>query len=82
LAYLIHLFNPVVGSARSLAEITGRPVLGVVGSAFPGRMNADIRRDIWRFAGAVGVVFVGLFAVLVLNWSGFRIHLQSAFGAG
>jgi len=82
LAYLIHLFNPVVGSARSLAEITGRPVLGVVGSAFPGRMNADIRRDIWRFAGAVGVVFVGLFAVLVLNWSGFRIHLHSAFGAG
>ena len=82
IAYLLHMFNPVVGSARSLAELTGRPVLGVVGAAFPDRINAAARRDVWRFAGAVGIVTVALVGVLVLNWSGFRIHLHAATGVG
>ena len=82
LAYLLHLVRPVVGSAHSLAEFTGRPVLGVVGSAFPGRLMSDVKRDLWQFAGAVGIMVVVLGAVLALNWSGFRIHLGNVSGTG
>jgi polysaccharide chain length determinant protein (PEP-CTERM system associated) len=82
LAYLLHLFNPVVGSLNGLAEYTGRPVLGVVGPAFPGRMRAEAVRNAWRFAAAVGTTFVALIGVLALNWSGFRIHLHSIAGMG
>jgi polysaccharide chain length determinant protein (PEP-CTERM system associated) len=77
LAYLLHLMLPVVGSARSLGELTGLPVLGVVSAAFPGKMHAEVKRDLMHFA-AGGACLIAAFAlVLILNWSGFRIALSS-----
>jgi polysaccharide chain length determinant protein (PEP-CTERM system associated) len=81
LAYLLQVLRPVVGSARSLSEFTGLPVLGVVSYAFPGRLQVEARRDLWRFAAATACLFAGFAAVVVLNWSGFRL-ISMAHGAG
>ena len=81
LAYLLHLIRPVVGSARSLAEFTGMQVLGVVTSAFPGRINAAAKRDLWQFAAGAACLLVAFAVVLTLNWSGFRLGAQT-HGAG
>jgi uncharacterized protein involved in exopolysaccharide biosynthesis len=81
LAYLLHLMRPVVGSARSLAEFTGLPVLGVVSSAFPGRLHANAKRDLLHFAAAAACLFAGFVVAIFLNWSGFRL-LSASNGVG
>jgi len=73
LAYLLHLVKPVVGSARSLTLLTGIPVLGVVSSAFPGKLQSAAKRDLLQFAAGVACLLIGFAIVLALNWSGFRL---------
>lgn len=74
LTYLLHLFRPVVGSMRGLAELTELPILGVVSSAFPQQLTAQSRRSLIGFLGA-GAILVGACAVaLLLNHMGFRIE--------
>lgn len=82
LAYLLHMLRPVVGSARSLAELTGMQVLGVVSSAFPGRIYDSARRDVLRFGAGVACLVVGFVAVVALNWSGFRLGAAATAGMG
>lgn len=77
LAYLLHLMLPVVGSARSLAELTGLPVLGVVSAAFPGKMHAEAKRDLLHFVAGAACLVAAFGLILILNWSGFRIALSS-----
>lgn len=74
-AYLLNLLRPVVGSARSLAELTGLQVLGVVSVAFPERMQKELRRDFLRFAGTVGALCAALVVVLLLSRAGVRLRL-------
>lgn len=81
LAYLLHLMRPVVGSARSLSELTGLVVLGVVGAAFPDQQRAGARREVLTFGAAACSLLVAFAAVLVLNRFGVRIALKS-FGVG
>src|ERR1044072_4111496 len=52
-AYLLPLLRPVVGSAASLARLTGLTVLGTVSSAFPGRSHVERRGDLKRFAAGL-----------------------------
>ena len=73
LAYLLNLLRPVVGSARSLIDLTGLPVLGVVSVAFPGRLNIEARREVLSFAGGVAALCVGLLVALVLSRAGLRL---------
>lgn len=80
LAYLLHLLRPVVGSARSLAAFTGLPVLGVVSSAFPGRIHASLRRSALQFAAGVACLIASCGVALALNWSGFRLAASAATG--
>jgi polysaccharide chain length determinant protein (PEP-CTERM system associated) len=80
-AYLLHLLRPVVTSARGLAELTGLPVLGIVSSAFPERLSARWRRDVFKFAAGVACLLGFFMLVIVLNWSGFRLGAAAA-GAG
>jgi len=80
IAYLLHMLKPVVGSARSLAELTGLQVLGVVSGAFPATRAVSARRDLWRFAAGVGCLLVGFLIVLGLNWSGMRLGSMSGVG--
>ena len=71
----------MVGSARSLAEFTGLPVLGVVSAAFPDRLNATAKRDLLHFAAGAACLLAGFVVAIFLNWSGFRLVSASA-GAG
>ena len=72
-AYLLHMMSPVVSSARSLADFTGLPVLGVVSGAFPGRFAAQARSALLHYAVGVACL-VGAFVIAIaLNWSGFRL---------
>jgi polysaccharide chain length determinant protein (PEP-CTERM system associated) len=77
-AYLMHMLRPVVGSARSLTALTGLPVIGVVSSAFPGRISADLRRTAMRFAGGVAGLLAVCILALLLNWSGVRLVSSAA----
>jgi polysaccharide chain length determinant protein (PEP-CTERM system associated) len=77
-AFLLHLLRPVVGSARSLAALTGLPVLGVVASAFPGRINAGARRSLLQFSFGVVCLFAACGIALALNWSGVRLAASAA----
>jgi polysaccharide chain length determinant protein (PEP-CTERM system associated) len=79
-AYLMHMLRPVVGSARSLTKLTGLPVLGVVSSAFPGRIHASLRRSVLQFAAGFACLLLGCGAALALNWSGFRLAATAASG--
>jgi polysaccharide chain length determinant protein (PEP-CTERM system associated) len=72
LAFLLHLFMPVVGSLRGLSELTDLPVIGVVSSAFPDAMAAKARGELLRFVGAAGVLFTLFIGVMALNWAGVR----------
>lgn len=75
LAWFRQMLRPVVGSPRSLAELTGLSVIGVVGPAFPQRSSAALRGEALRFASGC-VALLSAFAVaLLLNAGGFRIVL-------
>lgn len=76
-AYLISLLRPVVGSANSLSEFTGLPVLGVVSAAFPERLHREARSDVLRFSGAVCGLLVVFALVVLLNQAGFRIAMAT-----
>ena len=56
LTYLLHLFNPVVGSLQNLMDLIDAPVLGVVSSAFPDRLRHASPWGAlsvpWRFSSA------------------------------
>jgi protein tyrosine kinase modulator len=78
--YGLQMLRPVVGSIRSLGELTKFPVLGAVTTAFPSRQRHMFRRHVWRYSAATVGLCVVLVVMLALNWSGFRLHL-SALGA-
>lgn len=62
LAYLMHLQRPVFDTTRSLSELTGLPVLGLVSAAWMGDMLAARRKDAAAWGGAVA----GLLAAFVI----------------
>lgn len=73
IAYGLNQLWPVVHSASGLTELTGIPVLGVVGSAFPDRMRLAHRRDKYRLVFAVVCFLVAFAFVLALSAAGFRL---------
>lgn len=73
LAYLLTLFRPVVSSARELERLAELPVIGVVGAAFPRRLQSAARWSAMRFGLATSILIVGLLFVLNLNNNGFRL---------
>ena len=61
IAYLLHLLRPVFSSDRSLAELTGLPVLGVVTRTWVEKYRTQLRGGLMRYAivsGALLVTFV------------------------
>ena len=65
LAFVIHQLNPVFHDARSLRNITGRPVLGVVSMTWLERHKGSRRIDLSSFAVACISLF-GVFVIAVL----------------
>lgn len=74
LAYALHQSRPVVQSARSLAELTGAKVLGIVGIAFPERAKLGIHRDMRRLALATACLVIAFVAAVALSRAGFRLN--------
>ena len=76
-AYGLHSLRPVVSSVSAMNALTKFPVLGVVGVAFPSRERAAFRRHVRSFAAAATGLIVAFAVVLLLNWWGVRVSLQS-----
>jgi polysaccharide chain length determinant protein (PEP-CTERM system associated) len=79
-AFLLHLLRPVVGSATSLARLTGLTVLGTVSAAFPGRSRSEQAGDLKRFATGVICLLAAFAAMVFLSRSGFRLHVGGGVG--
>lgn len=75
LAYALHWLWPVVGSARSLEQLTQLPVLGVVSSGFPGADRRAARRDLLGLSTAFACLVLAFAVVLVLNQVGVRLSI-------
>ena len=73
LAYGLNQLRPAIYSATSLTELTGVPVLGVVGTAFPDEARRKRRREKYRFAFAVACFVVAFAFALILSMAGFRL---------
>lgn len=57
-AWLMCKLRPVFNHGRTLSEITGLPVIGVVSLAWVERHRATLRRDYLRYAAAGGILIV------------------------
>jgi predicted DNA-binding protein (UPF0278 family) len=65
IAYLRHMMRPVFSSERSLAEITGLPVLGGVVRTFEEKYRARLRAGLLRYSVAAGLLLVGFMTALL-----------------
>jgi len=74
-AYGLNLLQPVAGSARTLAALTGATVIGVVGDAFPTESARVARRDRRRVYLAAGCLIAAFAAVLLASNAGWRMTL-------
>jgi len=75
-AYVMHLLRPMVGSMRGLMELTGLPVYGVVGAAFPEQLRrAKYIELLWFAAVALGLL-IGFAGALWLSRQGVRLPLR------
>jgi polysaccharide chain length determinant protein (PEP-CTERM system associated) len=74
-AYGLNLLQPVAGSARALAVLTGATVLGVVGNAFPARTAKIARRDSRRVYLVAACLVATFAAVLMISNAGWRMSL-------
>ncbi|MGE0388380.1 MAG: XrtA system polysaccharide chain length determinant [Gammaproteobacteria bacterium] len=72
-AWLMCKLRPVFNHGRSLAEITGLPVIGVVSLAWVERHRATLRRDYLRYAVAGGTLVVMTVLVTFVHDSGARL---------
>lgn len=79
-AYGLNALRPVVASARGIAELTGLPVLGSIGMAFPTRHRQRVRSGAWRFAMAMSVLLAALVIAMALSRYGLRLSLPHAAG--
>lgn len=66
IAYLLHLIKPVFVSSRSLADVTGLPVLGTVTRTWIERQQAELRRGLLRYSAACALLLV-VFVVAVIQ---------------
>jgi hypothetical protein len=76
IAFLLHTLRPVYTSVKSLAESTGLTVLGSVSMAWLERHTHLRRRSYFRYAVAIGGLFVIGAVVLQLNRMGFRLPMK------
>ena len=74
-SYGLSLLQPVAGSARALAALTGTTVLGVVGNAFPVRTARTARRDTRRICLVTACLVATFAAILLLSNAGWRVNV-------
>ncbi|MBB6091628.1 polysaccharide chain length determinant protein (PEP-CTERM system associated) [Povalibacter uvarum] len=72
IAYLLHQLRPVFNNTRTLADITGLPVLGAVSMTFVDRKRAESRLRKIAFGGAAAALVVVFLGVVVFQSAGAR----------
>jgi polysaccharide chain length determinant protein (PEP-CTERM system associated) len=75
-AYLMHMIRPVFATSRSLADMTGLPVLGSVTRSWVEKYRAQLRRGLLRYSFAAGLLFVVFIVVVVAQQPGSRLLRQ------
>ncbi len=73
LAYLLHQLRPVFNNTRSLAEITGLPVLGAVSMTFVNRKRLESRLHKLAFGGAAAALVFVFLGVVLFQSTGVRL---------
>jgi polysaccharide chain length determinant protein (PEP-CTERM system associated) len=71
--YVLNHLRPVFQHARSLAEVTGLPVLGAVGRTWVSRAKDRERFDVLRLSGVSALLLLAFGAVLVWYEMGVRL---------
>ena len=66
-AYLMHMMRPVFATSRSLADMTGLPVLGSVTRSWVEKYQAQLRRGLVRYSVAAVALFVVFIVVVVMQ---------------
>jgi len=79
IAWLLSKAKPVFNHGRTLAEITGLPVIGVVSLAWVERHRSALRRDYLRFAAAGSLLLVATVLAAVVHAPSARL-IQNLIG--
>jgi polysaccharide chain length determinant protein (PEP-CTERM system associated) len=75
-AYVMHMMRPVFVTTRSLAEMTGLPVLGSVTRSWVEKYQAQLRRGLLRYSVAAAALFVVFIGVVVVQQPASRLLRQ------
>jgi polysaccharide chain length determinant protein (PEP-CTERM system associated) len=75
-AYLMHMMRPVFANSRSLADMTGLPVLGSVTRSWVEKYRAQLRHGVLRYSIASALLFVVFIVVVVVQQPGSRLLRQ------
>jgi polysaccharide chain length determinant protein (PEP-CTERM system associated) len=79
LAYLLQHLRPVFHNTRTLADVTGLPVLGAVSMTFIDQKRIESRLRKIAFGGAAAALVVVFFGVVVFQSAGARL-MQRVIG--
>jgi polysaccharide chain length determinant protein (PEP-CTERM system associated) len=77
LAYALDQFNPVLGSAIAVAQLTGLRVLAEIGSAFPAHARVTSRRELRHVSIAIVCLLVVFLIGLSLSGAGLRLDIPA-----
>jgi polysaccharide chain length determinant protein (PEP-CTERM system associated) len=77
LAYALDQFNPVLGSAVPVAQLTGLTVLAEVGAAFPTLARLTSRRELRHVSIAIGCLLAVFLVGLSLSGAGLRLDIPA-----
>jgi len=72
IAWLLNQLKPVFHTARSLAEITGLPVLGAVSRTWLDRHRQRRRMELLKFSAAALLLFAAFGVMFALQQTGLR----------
>ena len=72
IAWVYAQVRPVFNDARTLSEVTGRPLLGSVTRAWTDRHRADMRRGFSKLIAATSALLICFVAVMVIQDAGAR----------
>lgn len=75
-AYVMHMLRPVFATSRSLADLTGLPVLGTVTRSWVEKYRAQLRSGLMRYSIASALLFVVFILVVVVQQPGSRLLRQ------
>jgi polysaccharide chain length determinant protein (PEP-CTERM system associated) len=80
LAFVLNQWKPVFSNGRSLSEVTGLPLLGVVSFTWLNRRKNELRRSYAMYAMAFGALLLMFIVAALFNDSGAHL-MRQVFGS-